>query len=944
MLKPFEWQDKPALIEHLFPVQKISAESFKEQMAGSGKTLTALGSYWKGRKPLILNKACILGTLLPATDNPLKDLEIFELLMGMDSQSMEKRLAASLPNSKIDQVGEYLVLPYNEQVRQAKRPEELPDTLFSHAWSKVNAHLGTSAVSIPELVEQMGIARFGRRPRVADVFSGSGQIPFEAARLGCDVYASDLNPIACMLTWGDFNIVGASPEKRIQIDLAQKKLAQKVQAEVDELEVETDGNGWRAKAFLYCIEIICPESGWRVPLLPSLIINKTYKIIAQLIPVPDERRYKIKVDYVTTKAEVDAAKMGTLQDGNVVHSPDGINFYRVSVSTIRGDYKDGKENKNRLRLWEKSDFIPRPDDIYQERLYCIQWMKKKSQLSSQFDYEFRTVTNEDIAREQKVIDFVGTHLAEWQEKGFIPDMVIEAGAKTDEPIRTRGWTHWHHLFNARQLHLMGVLNQYIKDTPEFIVMMPAMLNLQSKLCAWHNDGSKGGLQNVFSNQALNTLWNYGSRGLLDIVHYVYKNTKNYPLQGDLKVNSHPAQNIETENDIYITDPPYGDAVKYEEITEFFIAWLRKNPPAEFAHWTWDSRRSLAIKGEDEGFRQGMIAAYRKMAEKMPDNGIQVLMFTHQSGSIWADMANIIWASGLQVTAAWYVVTETDSALRQGANVTGTIMLVLRKRHKQLETFRDDLGWEIEAAVKAQVEALVGLDQTVRSQGSEGLYNDADLQMAGYAAALKVLTAYSTIDGKNTVVEAEAPRQKGVKTFVDELINFAVLTAVQFLVPVGFEKAEWQKLAPVERFYLKMAEMEHQGSKSLDNYINFAKAFQVHHYDQLMSDSSKANAARLKLSSEFKAALMSGDAEIARTPLRALLYALYELSKEIEIDDVLLHLMDNCANYTQTKTLLAKMADYLAEKRGSLKATKTFQPDVEASAARVLAEAIRNQRL
>jgi adenine-specific DNA methylase len=53
--------------------------------------------------------------------------------------------------------------------------------------------------------------RFGRRPKVADTFSGSGQIPFEAARLGCDVYASDLNPVACMLTWGAFNIVGASP-------------------------------------------------------------------------------------------------------------------------------------------------------------------------------------------------------------------------------------------------------------------------------------------------------------------------------------------------------------------------------------------------------------------------------------------------------------------------------------------------------------------------------------------------------------------------------------------------------------------------------------------------------------------------------------------------------------------------------------------------------------
>ena len=38
----------------------------------------------------------------------------------------------------------------------------------------------------------------------------------------------------------------------------------------------------------------------------------------------------------------------------------------------------------------------------------------------------------------------------------------------------------------------------------------------------------------------------------------------------------------------ITDPPYGDAVNYDAILEFFIAWLRKNPPPEFAEWVWDS--------------------------------------------------------------------------------------------------------------------------------------------------------------------------------------------------------------------------------------------------------------------------------------------------------------------------------------------------------------------
>ena len=73
------------------PVQKLSAEAYKEQMANVGKTLTALGSYWKGRKPLILAKACVLGCLLPATDDPVRDLEIFEKLMAMDDESFVVR-------------------------------------------------------------------------------------------------------------------------------------------------------------------------------------------------------------------------------------------------------------------------------------------------------------------------------------------------------------------------------------------------------------------------------------------------------------------------------------------------------------------------------------------------------------------------------------------------------------------------------------------------------------------------------------------------------------------------------------------------------------------------------------------------------------------------------------------------------------------------------------
>ncbi len=89
---PLSLKDTPALIEKLLPVQKLSAEAYKEQMAGAGKTLTALGSYWKGRKPLILNKACVLGCLLPVTDDLKRDLEIFEKLMAMDDESFVIRL------------------------------------------------------------------------------------------------------------------------------------------------------------------------------------------------------------------------------------------------------------------------------------------------------------------------------------------------------------------------------------------------------------------------------------------------------------------------------------------------------------------------------------------------------------------------------------------------------------------------------------------------------------------------------------------------------------------------------------------------------------------------------------------------------------------------------------------------------------------------------------
>jgi len=978
-------------------VQKLSAESYKEQEARQSKTLTALGSYWKGRKPLILNKACILGCLLPATQDLARDLEIFEKLMAMDDESFAVRwkrrpkpreilatlsiarivdyfmvepdsiLPASAPvdlsKPEYEQVKiawrtditelerrrlEVQMLPrapYREWVDQANRPEEVLDFVHDHIWDAVNAHLGTHSQSLPELVEQLGIMRYGHRPRVADTFCGSGQIPFEAARLGCDVFASDLNPVACMLTWGAFNIVGGSPESLRELAKRQATLFAAVRDDIDKLEIETDGKGWYAKAFLYCVEVRCPATGWLVPLLSSRVISGGHGAYVELLPDSKRKRYDIAVRYAKSDDELGEAAKGTArsdgrgQEPYLFHVIEGKEV-RVKISTLRGDVRqaDGSTG-NKLRLWDKLDFKPRPEDLYQERLYAVLWARPKSKGKS-LDHEFRAVTPEDLQRERIVEAFIAQNLADFQAKGWLPDMRIEPGYNTNQPIRERGWTHWHHLFNPRQLLTGALINRQSSATEKLAFTQAVGIN--SRLSRWNALSGVGQTASTFDNQALNTLFSYGCRGIRFLKGTIEQTYMAFPLPSsiNLRVESAAADQIDEQTDIFVTDPPYGDAVKYEEILEFFIAWLRKNPPREFADWVWDSRRALAIKGEDENFRRSMVASYKRMTECMPDNGIQVIMFTHQSGSIWADMANIVWASGLHVTAAWYVVTETDSAMREGSYVKGTVLLVLRKRHGAYKTTRDDLAWEIQEEVQAQVSSLAGLNQGAKGlYRDENVFEDADIQMAGYAAALRVLTRYAVIDGRDMTAEAIRPRVKGETTFVDGLIVFAVDTANQCLVPQGIPQAHWDKLSGAERFYLKLLDMESRGAKTLDNYQNFAKAFKVRDFKALMA-SQKANDARLKSAVEFGRAEMSEGSELHQSVLRAVLYAVMELVNNVDGNEVLAHLTLNIANYYGDMTqreLAAELADYLAKRLDGLR------PD-EASAARVLRELVKNQRL
>ena len=167
----------------------------------------------------------------------------------------------------------------------------------------------------------------------------------------------------------------------------------------------------------------------------------------------------------------------------------------------------------------------------------------------------------------------------------------------------------------------------------------------------------------------------------------------------------------------------------------------------------------------------MVDCYRNLAAHMPDNGYQIVMFTHQAVSVWADLALILWAAGLRVTASWTIATETDSALKEGNYVQGTALLVLRKQTSDNTAFLDELYPEVEYEVKAQLDAMLELEDQ-----EDPNFSDTDYRLAAYAAALRVLTQYSSIEDIDVAHELAKPRKRAKASPIEQIIADAVKVA------------------------------------------------------------------------------------------------------------------------------------------------------------------------
>jgi adenine-specific DNA methylase len=889
-------------IETQFPIARLSAESYKERKANNGQTLTRLGKWW-GRKPLILVRASILGMLMPASGDPKRDREIFLKILTMDDDGAWQRCKGEIPvgawreaappeiqeeyftargfqrgltdEEKEDvcaRIWESLgaderkalddqrrrpvpdratfdALTYAERIVHCERPENIegpePET-----WAEINDHLGTTATSLPALVEQLGQRTFGHTPRVGDAFCGGGSIPFEAARIGCEAFGSDLNPVAGLLTWASLHLLGGGRAVQEEVMRVQADALAEADRQVTEWGIEHNAAGERADAFLYCVEVKPEGSDYFIPLAPSWLVGEKSKVVCKWHRITGSDLLQPE-NAIVSSDEIKAYKAGkdvTVANSRVIDPFAADRSW--SVEALRG--ADG------LRRWTNDDLVPRPGDVFQERLYSIRWVKTVTGPDGKTREirRYAAPDEADLQRETRVLSLLRERFAEWQRQGFIPSKSIpEGGAETDRLFRERGWTHWHQLFTPRQLLTHGLLAEISgrlgtsrEERVYGLLGIANLANWNSRLSCWLPQKTNEKGNNTFYNQSLNTFFNYSVRPMMKIgpTWKIFDAPAGMGSFGSSQVAVSDARDVRETCDLWVTDPPYADAVSYHELGDFFLAWYEKPLGRVFPEWTPDARAELAVRGDGDDFRRSMVEIYKNLARHMPDNGLQMVQFTHQDPGVWADLGMILWAAGLKATAAWTISTESDAGgFKVGNYVTGTVCLVLRKRVSPEPGFLDEVYPLVEDEVRRQIASMQALDED-----GEPNFNDADYQLAAYAAALKVLTQYATLDGKDVEHEVFAVRDRNTKSDFQIVIERAITIACDILIPRGLD-ASWRELSLVERYYLRALDIESRGERRKGMYEELARGFGVTDIRPLLK-SDQANGTRMHTPSGFAA--------------------------------------------------------------------------------------------
>ena len=735
------------LAEVDFPIAEVSRHAAREKSIRHGHPSTL--HLWWARRPLASSRAVLMALLMPDPCDPYCPEEFKtwarEILLAMQER----------PSG------------WNETV---ETDAGLRQVILKFIADFANWYNASKAEYLETARELVQAAHPEESPLVVDPFAGGGSIPLEALRLGCEAFASDLNPVAClilkvMLEDIPRNGSGLANELR-QVG---KEIKAKTEEELTELYPK-DPDGATPIAYLWARTVRCeaPNCGAEIPLIRSMWLcrkpNRKWALRPRIAegdktqPLVEFEIFQPKSDSEVASGTVSRAR-ATCPCCRSVLPPQRV---RTQLAAQRGGADTVFDNQGNRTAGARLMAVVTRNPMQTGRHY---------RLPTDVDY-----TAVHIAQER-----LGSILEEWEQSGRhglcpVPDEPLNPirpspNARGVSAVTRYGMASFGDLFTARQkIALLELVrstqqlsNSQVQALTAFGVSKQSDFN--SSLSRWANHMEKSVA--TFGRQALPLLWDWGevvpsasASGSFDVaLEWIGNATETIAAISnkagqaqtvDATQHSLPDQSV----GVWFTDPPYYDQIPYADLADFFLVWLRRALPSlSMLHDPFDLSNPLSPKRQEcvwnqsyeyegkpkdaEFFEKTITKAFEEGHRILSKDGIGAVVFAHQSTDGWEAFLGGLVHSGWTVTASWPVATERASRVRarDSASLATSIHLICRPRAEQASIGE----W---ADVLRELPRRVGdWMQRLQTDGLRG----ADLVFACIGPALEIYSRYSAVE-------------------------------------------------------------------------------------------------------------------------------------------------------------------------------------------------------